>query len=165
MRTLPSILLLLIFIAAVFSGCQPAPIPGLSAADQQAIRQTVDQAIKIATASADWSAYTKLYYAQDAIVNPANAPAIKGHDAIIAFLKNSPPISDVKVDLLEINGAGNIAYVYGAYTMVFTGPGGKPVSDKGKYVEVWKRQADGSWKVIIDTSNSDLPLPTPEKKK
>jgi ketosteroid isomerase-like protein len=164
MRTL-LILLSLILLAASFFGCQPAPTPGLSAADQKAIRQTVDQAIKIATTSADWSAYTKLYYANDAIVNAANAPAIKGHDAIIAFLKGFPPSTDFKVEILQVDGAGNIAYVYGTYTMVFTVPGGKPETDKGKYVEVWKRQADGSWKVILDTSNSDLPLPTPEKKK
>jgi ketosteroid isomerase-like protein len=165
MRTLPSICLVLIFIAVLFCGCQPAPIPGLSAADQQAIRQTTDQAIKIANSSADWNAYTKLYYAQDAIVNPPNALAIKGHDAIIAMFKSFPAISDFKVEFLEVNGAGNIAYVYGTYSMVLTPPGGKPESDKGKYVEVWKRQADGSWKVAIDTFNSDLPLPTPEKKK
>jgi len=165
MRTLPSIVLLLIFITALISGCQPAPIPGLSAADQQAIRQTTDQAIKIANSSADWTAYTKLYYTQDAVVNPPNAPAIKGHDAIISFLKSFPAITDFKVDLVDVNGAGDIAYVYGTYSMVVTAPGGKPESDKGKYLEVWKRQPDGSWKVAIDTFNSDLPLPAPETKK
>ena len=157
-------LFLLALIACVFIGCQPAP-QGLSTADEQAIRKTVDEAIKIANSTADWNAYTKLYYAQDAIVNPPNAPAIKGHDAIVAMLKTFPATSDLKVEILEVNGAGNIAYVYGTYSMVVTPPGGEPVSDKGKYVEVWKRQADGSWKVAIDTFNSDLPLVVPEPTK
>ena len=160
-----SLYLLLFFIASVVIGCQPTPIQGLSTADEQAIRQTSDQAIKIANSSADWNAYTKLYYAQDAIVNPPNAPALKGHEAIIAMFKSFPPITDFKVEFLEVNGAGKIAYVYGTYSMVLTVPGGKPEADKGKYVEVWKRQADGSWKVAIDTFNSDLSLPTPEPKK
>jgi ketosteroid isomerase-like protein len=33
------------------------------------------------------------------------------------------------------------------------------VEDRGKYLEIWKRQADGSWKVALDIFNSDLPLP------
>jgi ketosteroid isomerase-like protein len=38
-------------------------------------------------------------------------------------------------------------------------PAGKPVTDRGKYVTIWKKQADGSWKVIADIFNSDLPMP------
>jgi ketosteroid isomerase-like protein len=34
---------------------------------------------------------------------------------------------------------------------------GKPVNDRGKYVEVWEKQADGKWKCGADIWNSDLP--------
>lgn len=34
---------------------------------------------------------------------------------------------------------------------------GKPMSDKGKYIVVLQKQADGSWKIVRDISNSDLP--------
>jgi ketosteroid isomerase-like protein len=30
------------------------------------------------------------------------------------------------------------------------------VKDKGKYVEVWKKQADGKWKCIVDSYSSDM---------
>jgi ketosteroid isomerase-like protein len=163
MRTLVTFVSL-IFLSASLPGCQSPPAPALSAGDQQAIRQTVDQSLKIANTSADWTAYTKLYYAGDAILNPPNAPSAKGQEAIVAFFKSLPPISDLKFDMLEINGSGNIAYVYGTYSLTMTVPGGKPESDKGKYVEVWKRQADGSWKAAFDSFNSDLPLPTPNTK-
>lgn len=44
--------------------------------------------------------------------------------------------------------------------------GGPPVRDTGKLVEIWKKQADGKWKCIVDTYNSDLPaIPPPEAKK
>jgi ketosteroid isomerase-like protein len=158
------VLFLLTFIACVFVGCQQPP-QGLSAADEQAIRKTTDEALQIANSTADWVAYTKTYYTQDAVINGPNAPAIKGHDAIIAMFKSFPAIADYKAEILEINGAGNIAYAYGRYSMVVTFPGGKAMPDKGKYVEIWKRQADGAWKVAIDTFNSDLPLSAPEPTK
>ena len=36
---------------------------------------------------------------------------------------------------------------------------GKTISDKGKYLTVWKKEADDTWKVLLDTYNSDLPNP------
>ena len=44
--------------------------------------------------------------------------------------------------------------------MVMTLPGVEgPIPDHGKYIEIWRRQSDGSWKVALDIFNSDLPLP------
>jgi len=43
--------------------------------------------------------------------------------------------------------------------------GGPPVTDRGKLVEVWKKQADGKWKTVADIFNSDLPLPAPPEPK
>jgi len=33
----------------------------------------------------------------------------------------------------------------------------QPVVDNGKYLTVWKKQADGSWKVLFDMFNTDMP--------
>jgi len=38
-----------------------------------------------------------------------------------------------------------------------------PIEDRGKYLTIWRKQADGSWMVHRGTFNSDLPLPAPEK--
>jgi ketosteroid isomerase-like protein len=40
----------------------------------------------------------------------------------------------------------------------------KPVTDKGKYLIAYKKQADGTWKVVADMESSDMPLPAPGKK-
>jgi ketosteroid isomerase-like protein len=46
----------------------------------------------------------------------------------------------------------------GTYSMTTSAPKGKkPVTDKGKYVTVFRKQADGTWKVVADVTNSDLP--------
>jgi len=41
--------------------------------------------------------------------------------------------------------------------------GAEPGGARDKVLAIWRKQADGSWKVLRDTWNSDLPLPAPEK--
>ena len=53
----------------------------------------------------------------------------------------------------------------GVYQVTAKDPQGKPVTHHGKFVEVWKKQADGKWKAVADTDNSDLPLLAPPEKK
>jgi ketosteroid isomerase-like protein len=51
---------------------------------------------------------------------------------------------------------GDMVYSQGTYTMTMTNPKTKePITDKGKYLTVYTKQADGSWKVVADTFNSD----------
>jgi ketosteroid isomerase-like protein len=54
-----------------------------------------------------------------------------------------------------------LAYVYGKYSWVLMIPGQPQAPDSGKYIEVWRKQANGNWKIIRDVFNSDVPLPTP----
>ena len=56
-----------------------------------------------------------------------------------------------------------MAYVLGTYQLTMKDPQGNPVNDHGKFVEVWRKQADGKWKAVADTFNSDLPPSAPAK--
>ena len=53
--------------------------------------------------------------------------------------------------------------------MTVDGANGKPITDQGKDMAVWKKQSDGSWKMVADTFNSDLAVKsrakTPETKR
>jgi len=51
--------------------------------------------------------------------------------------------------------------VTGTYELSETDANGKPMVDKGKYLEIWKKQADGSWKCVADMFNTDLPSMAP----
>lgn len=35
------------------------------------------------------------------------------------------------------------------------------MTDKGKFLEVWKKQADGNWKCVADMFSSDVPVAGP----
>lgn len=111
---------------------------------------------------------TVSYYASDAIVLPPNAPAATTKDAIRGVWKdmitNAGFAGGWTATRVEVSGSGDLAYLSGTYDFTLNDAKGKPVKDRGKYVEVWKKQTDGSWKTVADIWNSDPP-PARTKKK
>jgi ketosteroid isomerase-like protein len=99
-----------------------------------------------------------------------NEPIVTGKDNILAAVK--PMMADPNFALqfqptkADVAKSGELGYTQGTYTMTMTDPKTKqPMTDKGKYVTVYKKQADGSWKAVSDIINSDLPLPGSEPTK
>ena len=101
-------------------------------------------------------------YADDAIVMPPGAPAVKGRDAILAFFTkevggaksagavfNLDPKTDVGV-------SGNMGWESGTYTVTVKGA----VVESGKFLSV-SRKKGGKWLYIRDTWNADAP-PAPQ---
>ena len=56
---------------------------------------------------------------------------------------------------------GDLAFVIGTAQLTLNDPKGNPVTDRGKYMTVWKKQSDGKWKAAADMANSNLPVPAP----
>jgi uncharacterized protein (TIGR02246 family) len=60
----------------------------------------------------------------------------------------------------EVRVAGDWAFERGRYTMHLTPRAGSPaMDDSGKYITIYQRKPDGSWKIARDIWNSDQPLP------
>jgi ketosteroid isomerase-like protein len=114
---------------------------------------------------------TVSYYANDALVMPPNAAAATTKETIRSAWKEmlTTPGAAIswKATKVEVAKAGDLAYVTGTYEETTTDASGKPAKDRGKYVEIFKKQADGTWKVVADIWNSDLPAsaPAPSEKK
>jgi ketosteroid isomerase-like protein len=45
----------------------------------------------------------------------------------------------------------------GTYTLVVQPPGQGEITDRGKYMVLWRRQADGTWKLYRDMFNTSMP--------
>ena len=144
----------------LLAGCSetPPPPPDTSAADQKAIKDG-----EIAWAS-DWASkdVDKLvsHYADTASVLMPDSPIMTGKDAIRAGLKNIVADKNLLVSITtvatELSKGGDLAYTQGTYSMTMTNPKTKkPMTDKGKFLTVYMKQADGTWKVTADTFNSD----------
>src|SRR5271169_3366883 len=149
----------------VASACNQAPAD-TRAADEAAIRDADAQWSK--TAGAGDLEGTVAYYTDDASLLAPNAPIASGKQAIHAawagLLGPGTSIS-WQATKVEVARSSDLASIMGTYQLTMKDPQGNPVTDKGKFVEVWKKQADGKWKVVTDIFNSDVPLPAPAEVK
>lgn len=62
----------------------------------------------------------------------------------------------------DIAASGDLGYTVGRYTSRGPGEGDAEVVSHGLYVTIWRRQADGSWKVAMDLGNPVGEGPWPE---
>jgi ketosteroid isomerase-like protein len=97
------------------------------------------------------------YFAEDAVTIDDNEAAVKGRDAIARGATWSP--ADLQLSWTPVGGqmgpSGDMGFTWGHYEVHFKDKAGKPVVEKGRYMTVWKKQADGSWKVELDGGNRE----------
>jgi uncharacterized protein (TIGR02246 family) len=142
-----------------FTACNTAPPPDTRAADEAAVRKTDADWVNAAKSrkAEDWVAF----YSDDAVLLPPNDKTVSGKDSIRKMIGEMLAAPNVVISWaptkVEVAKSGDIAYLYGTYQMSWDDATGKPVSDSGKMVEIWKKQADGNWKCIVDSWNTDLP--------
>ncbi len=71
-------------------------------------------------------------------------------------------VTDFEVTALDTGGRHGFAYRRGRYSITLTVDGMEgSVGDAGKYVEIWRKEPDGSWLIDQVIWNSDLPLTAP----
>ena len=130
---------------------------------EQALRDA-DDAWSKAAASKDLEK-TVAYYSNDAIALPPNAPIATSQEAIKKLwgemLVSPGLVISWKPTKVEVAKSGDLGFVSGTYELTMNDASGKPTADKGKYVEVWEKQADGKWKCGTDIWNSDMPASPP----
>jgi len=102
------------------------------------------------------------HYADGAVVILANGPAWEGTAGIqqgfTDFFSNLA-VPDVRLTTQDVIIDAGIAVERGAYAMTLHPKSGTgaDIIDQGKYITVWERQADGSWKISRDISKPDNP--------
>ena len=97
-------------------------------------------------------------YTSDAIVLPQGMPMARGRGEIakgFAGMLAQAPVTKFEWQIVDVTMAGDHAIETGTYAMTMTPKAGKPIDDVGKYIAIWKKDADGSWKMVRDIFNSD----------
>jgi uncharacterized protein (TIGR02246 family) len=153
---------MLVGCVVVCAGCSNLAPSENREADIQALKDTETAWMKdIGSKDPEkWASY----YADDASVLLVNAPPITGRDNIRAALK--PLLADPNFALtfssskIDVARSGELAFTQGAYSMTMTDPKTKqPATERGKYLSVFRKQADGKWKAVEDMLSSDMPAP------
>ena len=155
MKTLFSIVATLLVLA--ISGCAPQVDVE---AEEAAIRDLNDVQWLNAAQAKDVDTVLS-FFADDASRFPPNAPIVTGKEAIRARVSEEYSGQDFAISWqttkVEVSRSGDLAYSHGTSEVTVNDPEGNPVTDKEKWVVVWKKQPDGSWKAVLDIWNSDGP--------
>lgn len=124
--------------------------------------RAADSTLQVAVEAKDAQRTAALYMA-DATLLPIAEPAVVGRAAIQQAWANVYGIpgfrSRARITRLEVAGGGDLGFTQGTYEATMTGADGRPVVEGGKWVTVWRRDADGQWRVATDIANTDAPPP------
>lgn len=152
MKNLTTILILL----ALAIGCQQSESPMLTEADIADIdtrREIVVSMVK----SADFSQAADVYDA-NCIVLPPGMEATRGIEETVNSMSQTPPVVDFSITNETIEGNGSYAFATGKFQISLMINDSIPVDDNGKYIEVWRKQDDGTWRLYQDTWNSSVAM-------
>lgn len=142
---------------ACTSAQAPAPVVDLDAERASLMKADEDWSASYGAAENPLDAFVA-QIEDDGVLLAPDAPLAKGHEAIRAVLA---PFRDAEArwqpTSAEIAASADLGHTIGTYEMTIEGPEGSPVKIEGKYLTVWRKQADGRWKVAADTFNPDGP--------
>jgi len=161
-------------IAAACSGNPGASAGDASKGAATAAGPTNDPATRAAIDSADAkfvaafkaadAASAAAFYEQDATSMPPNMEPESGRAAIekgfTDLFKTLGKVDDFAGQPKELDIYPDHAIEVGTYTMSFTPSGSKTgMKDRGSFINYWRKQSDGSWKIHRDAIVSSNPLP------
>jgi len=148
---------LVLGMMAALNACRPAADESASAAE--AVR-AADIAWAQAFARKDIEGYLSFVEATASIQQP-NGPTVTGTAAIRALIEGFYALPNLTGTWQPIGvvvaRSGELGYSTGTYELSYNDPSGKPVTERGKYVEIWRRQVDRGWKMVVESFNSDQP--------
>ena len=129
---------------------EEAPVP----ADPDVLMEA-DRAFAAAVAENGTDAWVSWFAADGAQIQPG-AGEIVGHDAIRSLMAG---LDDPNLTLsweplrADIAASGELGWTTGSFVSEAVGADGEVQRGQGRYVTIWRKQPDGSWKVVMDLGN------------
>ena len=145
----------------ILTGCSQSQAPDNREADARALREG-----EVAAFVKDWGGRDAdriaAHYAEDGNLMVPNAPLMTGKDAIGKGMKEALADPNWSLALqpvqVEVSRGGDVGYTRGSYVLTATDPASKKVAtEKGRFVVIFRKQADESWKAVQDITNAEAP--------
>ena len=139
------------FAIVIAAGCGVSRSVNLSD-EESAIRRT-DADWLAAAASHDLNRVLP-FWADDATILAPGNPPIVGKEAVRKYVTEAfatPGFSITwKTEKVEVSQSGDLAYSTGTDWISLNGPDGRSLTEENRSVAIWKKQADGSWRCVVD---------------
>ena len=150
-------------LLAILIGCGSAT-GDLSQTDKGAVKAQIEK-YRQAALAADWDTWGNTL-SSDVIVLPPNMQPLTGRAAAVAWIKTFPKLTGFTVNVEEVSGRGDLAYSRGTYELKMVMPDGSAATDRGTFLDVHRRQSDGTWLYthLMFHSTEVLPAAAPVRK-
>jgi ketosteroid isomerase-like protein len=147
-------------LLSVLPACGPAPDAPVG--EGMSTLAAADSAFQAAVVNKDLEGLLA-FYLDDAVLMPAAVPMMVGIDAIREEWAHTLAIPDLVNEgvrlRVEVARGEDLGITMGTYLATMRAEEGGTVAEPGKWLTVWKRQADGGWRIAFDTYNTDIPPP------
>ncbi|HET6996041.1 MAG TPA: DUF4440 domain-containing protein [Chitinophagaceae bacterium] len=98
------------------------------------------------------------YWSDDAVVIAPGQPVVKGKEALRKMVEDSKSIPGFSVTWrstdIQLSPDGKMAYLSGQNLMTMNNSEGTRISVPGRGYTIWRKQADGTWKCVVDIWNN-----------
>ena len=141
----------------LLSSCNTANAPSF---DKEA------EASKLMARDAEWSNLATAgkdldkivsYWTDDAVVMEPGQAAVEGKAAIRAYVSESLKTPGFSIHWISqkpvFSADGTMAYMRGTDEMTVPGPKGQPMTLHLQGYSVWRKDADGQWRCVVDIAN------------
>jgi len=107
------------------------------------------------------------FYDEDAVYMPSFAPTIEGREKILDSYRPYYDNRDMKLTWTpmraEVSRSRDIGWTIGTYEFTRHDDKGNTIVRRGRYVTIWKKQRDGTWKAVLDGGSPDERTPAPDR--
>ena len=157
----------LVFLLCLTFGCQKTEEAAEEVMAEQPVMDLAQVRLAIdaanvrfgeAVRSADAAALASLY-TEDARILPPNSEMIQGREGIEAYWAGGfqMGIKDIVLTAVDVIGMGDMVCEIGKAVVAIQPEGMDAIEDIAKYLVVWKKDVDGTWKLHVDIWNTSLP--------
>lgn len=99
------------------------------------------------------------WFADDAVTLSNGKPAVLGRGAIAQTANWDPKAYQLSwvAQGAQMGPSNDMGFTWGRYEGHATDRNGKPIVTSGRYITIWKKLPNGSWKVAMDASADEPP--------
>ena len=109
------------------------------------------------------------FYDEDAVYMPSFASTIEGREKILDAYRPYYDSTAIRLSWVpsraEVARSRDMGWTIGTYTVTHTDDKGTTTIRHGRYVTIWKKQRDGSWKAVLDSGTPDEKPESPAEAK